>query len=120
MTLLTTQRKASRCYAWSHAVDEGDKRRYVAVLHEGQVDSPQAAVRAALVQEQRKLRLGPFLKKLVGFLPKLLLSVAFLSLALHILPVNYGTPFTAQITVAMFAGGLLAMVVDFLLAMRDM
>jgi hypothetical protein len=44
---------ASRCYAWSHAVDGSEKRRYVAVLHQGPVDSPEAAVRAAIVQEQR-------------------------------------------------------------------
>ncbi len=42
---------ATRCYAWSHAVDGSEKRRYVAVLHEGPVDSPEAAVRAAIVQK---------------------------------------------------------------------
>ena len=45
---------ASRCYAWSHAVDDSENRRFVAVLHERPVDSPEAAVRAAIVQEQRK------------------------------------------------------------------
>jgi len=35
------------CYAWSYAVDGSEKRRYVAVLHEGPVDSAQVAVRAA-------------------------------------------------------------------------
>ena len=44
---------ATRCYAWSHATT-GKKRRFVAVLHQGPVDSPRAAVRAAIVQEQRK------------------------------------------------------------------
>ncbi len=44
---------ATRCYVWSHAVDDSEKRRYVAVLHEGPVDSPEAAVRAATVQEYR-------------------------------------------------------------------
>lgn len=44
---------ASRCYAWSHVTDEG-KKRYVAVLHVPPVDSPQAAVRAAVVQEFRE------------------------------------------------------------------
>ncbi len=34
------------CYAWS--VDD----RVTAVLHEGPVDSPEAAVRAAIVEEQ--------------------------------------------------------------------
>ena len=41
---------ATRCYAWSHETDEG-KLRHVAVLHQGPVDSPSAAVRAAIVQE---------------------------------------------------------------------
>ena len=43
---------ATRCYAWSHETDEG-KTRYVAVLHEGPVDSPEKAVRAAIVQERK-------------------------------------------------------------------
>jgi len=45
---------AKRCYAWSHATGGSDKRRFVAVLHQGPVDSPQAAVRGAIVQEQRE------------------------------------------------------------------
>lgn len=45
--------QATRCYAWSHAVGESGKRRFVAVLHQGPVDSPHAAVRAAIVQEHR-------------------------------------------------------------------
>lgn len=44
---------AKRCYAWSHAT-KGRKRRFVAVLHQGPVDSPEKAVRAAIVQEQRE------------------------------------------------------------------
>lgn len=43
---------AKRCYAWSHAT-KGKKRRFVAVLHQAPVDSPEAAVRAAIVQEYR-------------------------------------------------------------------
>jgi hypothetical protein len=43
---------AARCYAWSHAT-EGEKRRFVAVLHWGPVYSPEKAVRAAIVQERR-------------------------------------------------------------------
>lgn len=42
---------ATRCYAWSHEVEGSTKRRYVAVLHQETVDSPQAAVRAAIIQE---------------------------------------------------------------------
>ena len=45
---------ATRCYAWSHAVEGSENRRFVAVLHQGPVDSPETAVRAAIVQEQRE------------------------------------------------------------------
>ena len=41
---------AWRCYAWSHATT-GEKRRFVAVLHEGPIDSPVKAVRAAIVAD---------------------------------------------------------------------
>lgn len=44
---------AARCYAWSHAVDDSDRRRFVAVLHQPPIDSPEAAVRAAIAQEYR-------------------------------------------------------------------
>lgn len=44
---------ANRCYAWSHATT-GKKRRFVAVLHQGPVDSPDKAVRAAVIEEHRK------------------------------------------------------------------
>lgn len=43
---------ATRCYAWSHATT-GRKRRFVAVLHQGPVDSPEKAVRAAIAAEER-------------------------------------------------------------------
>ena len=45
---------AKRCYAWSHAVEDSDKRRFVAVLHKDPVNTPQKAVRAAIVQEHRE------------------------------------------------------------------
>lgn len=45
---------ASRCYAWSHSIDTSQERRFVAVLQQGPVDSPIAAVRAAIVQEHRE------------------------------------------------------------------
>ena len=48
---------ASRCYAWSYETEEG-KRKFFAVLHQGPVDSPQAAVRAAIVAEYRKKELS--------------------------------------------------------------
>ncbi len=45
---------ASRCYAWSCVTDEKTgKRKFFAVLHQGRVDSPRAAVRAAIVTEFR-------------------------------------------------------------------
>ena len=46
--------EASQCYAWSHAVDGSDKRRYVAVLKLGKVYSAADAVRVALIQEFRE------------------------------------------------------------------
>lgn len=46
---------ASRCYAWSYVSDEKTgKRKFFAVLHQGPVDSPQAAVRTAIVAEHRQ------------------------------------------------------------------
>jgi len=44
---------ATRCYVWSYRT-KGKKRRFVAVLHQGPVDSPEKAVRASIVQEQRE------------------------------------------------------------------
>lgn len=45
---------ATRCYAWSHVTDEKTgKRKFYAVLHQGPVDSPVNAVRAAIVAEYR-------------------------------------------------------------------
>lgn len=43
--------KAKKCYAWSYIVDESGKRKFIAVLHEGPVDSPQSAVRALIISE---------------------------------------------------------------------
>ena len=50
---LTGHPTATRCYAWSHATT-GKKRRFVAVLHQGPVDSPEKAVRAAIAQQYKK------------------------------------------------------------------
>lgn len=41
--------KAKRCYAWSHELKGLKKRKFFAVLQQGPVDSPQAAVRAAII-----------------------------------------------------------------------
>lgn len=45
---------ATRAYAWSSPIEGSTKRRFFAVLHQPPVDSPQAAVRAAIVAEQRR------------------------------------------------------------------
>lgn len=45
--------KAKRAYAWSSPVEGSDKRRFFAVLHIPPIDSPLAAVRAAIVAESR-------------------------------------------------------------------
>jgi len=43
---------ANRCYAWSYVTDEKTgKRKFFAVLHQSPVDSPEAAVRAAILAE---------------------------------------------------------------------
>jgi hypothetical protein len=47
--------KAKRVYAWSHVAGENDEqKRYVTVLHIPPVDSPQTAVKIAIVQEYRE------------------------------------------------------------------
>jgi hypothetical protein len=48
---------AQRAYAWSSPVEGSNKRKFFAVLHVPPVDSPLAAVRAAIVAERRH---GPF------------------------------------------------------------
>ncbi len=50
---LIDHQKATVCYAWSHAIDESTKRRFVAVLHQEPVTSPGAAVRADIIQQAR-------------------------------------------------------------------
>jgi hypothetical protein len=44
---------AQRAYAWSTDVPGSDRRRFTVVLHAGPVNSPQSAVRAAIVAEHR-------------------------------------------------------------------
>ena len=43
--------QAGRCYAWSSPIEGSTKRRYYAVLHIPPVDSPEKAVRAAIVKD---------------------------------------------------------------------
>jgi hypothetical protein len=45
--------KAIGAYAWSLPNDGSDKRRFFAVLHIWAIDSPAAAVRAAIVAEHK-------------------------------------------------------------------
>jgi hypothetical protein len=45
--------RAKQAYAWSSPIEGSDKRRFFAVLHQPPVTSPVAAVRAAIVAEQR-------------------------------------------------------------------
>lgn len=44
---------AERAYAWAYETDEG-KLRHVAVLHQGPVNSPESAVRAAIASEETR------------------------------------------------------------------
>lgn len=50
---LRGHKTAPRAYAWSHAA-AGTRRRFVAVLHEGPIDSPVKAVRASIVADAKK------------------------------------------------------------------
>jgi hypothetical protein len=49
---------AKRCYAWSHGLDNSKKRRFFAVLHQGPVNSPQAAVRATIIAESKQIHIN--------------------------------------------------------------
>jgi hypothetical protein len=44
---------AGMAYAWSSPVEGSDRRKFYAVLHLPPVDSPEAAVRAAIVSDHR-------------------------------------------------------------------
>jgi hypothetical protein len=45
--------KATRAYAWSSPIEGSTKRRFFAVLHTDRINSPLAAVRAAIVAEHQ-------------------------------------------------------------------
>ncbi len=51
---LVDHQQAVRCYAWSQAIDDSTKRRFVAALHQEPVTSAGAAVRASIVQQARE------------------------------------------------------------------
>lgn len=50
---LTGHPKATRAYAWSHAVEGSERRRFYAVLHVAPVVSPVDAVRASIVADHK-------------------------------------------------------------------
>lgn len=45
---------AKKCYAWSYIVNDSGKRKFVAVLHQHPVISPEDAVKAFIVSEYKK------------------------------------------------------------------
>jgi hypothetical protein len=45
--------KATRAYAWSSPIEGSTERRFFTVLHIGGIRSPQDAVRAAMIAENR-------------------------------------------------------------------
>lgn len=50
---LEGHQRARRCFGWHHVGPDG-RERFSAMLEEGHVDSPRAAVRAAMVDESRR------------------------------------------------------------------
>lgn len=50
---LTGNTESTIAYAWSSPIEGSTKRRFFAVLHLGGIRSPQDAVRAAIVAENR-------------------------------------------------------------------
>jgi hypothetical protein len=51
--------KATRAYAWSSPIDGGSNRRLFTMLHIGGIRSPQDAVRAAMIAENRAALIEP-------------------------------------------------------------
>ena len=47
---------AKKCYAWSYIVDDSGKRKFIAVLRQKPVDSPEMAVKAFIVSEYKRER----------------------------------------------------------------
>ena len=43
-----------KCYAWSYVIDDSRKSKFIAVLHQKPVVSPEAAVKAFIVSEYKK------------------------------------------------------------------
>src|SRR6185312_3506021 len=51
---LVGNHQATRAYAWCSPIEGSSKRRFFAVLHVPPIDSPVAAVRAAIMAEHRQ------------------------------------------------------------------
>jgi hypothetical protein len=49
-------RQAKRAYAWAHDNEEGKGKNFVAVLEQPPVNSPQTAVKAAIMSEIKNAR----------------------------------------------------------------
>lgn len=45
---------AKIAYAWSHEIEGSKKKKFYAVLHQGEIDSPEKAVRAAIVRDYKR------------------------------------------------------------------
>ena len=45
--------KTTKCHAWSSPIEGSTKRRYFAILHIPPIDSPEKAVRAAIVYDHK-------------------------------------------------------------------
>jgi hypothetical protein len=43
--------EARRCFAWAHAEEDEERKRYFTALERPPIDSPQTAVKAALLRE---------------------------------------------------------------------
>jgi hypothetical protein len=51
--------QATQCYAWSYRLESSKKRRFFAVLHQGPIDSPEKAVRAVIVRQEKQYERKP-------------------------------------------------------------
>jgi hypothetical protein len=49
--------QTTKCYAWSSPIEESTKCRYFAILHVPPIDSPEKAVRAAIVHDHKEGKL---------------------------------------------------------------
>ena len=45
---------AGSCYAWSSPIEDSETRRFYAVLHTDEIDTPAKAIRAGIVHDSRR------------------------------------------------------------------